>query len=1425
MKVRRKIAAVVLLFVLLTSQQFVSTTTDASQNEYGSQTYINYGLAVLNNQNVVSLAWLNSMTGGVQSVQAYEHVILASLLPLNIRMVLLNIGWQNYSVGAIPYEQWVANWLTASDNYGIENVFFLSQFTQEGIGSRWIMSLIQSDPYTRTAYPNGTLAKYVSYDNPDVASAVDTDLSIMYSYYGTHPSWVGIGTGTVPDPYNFTSSSLPTMGYSNSTLRLFSNSAFLQGSDGNNLNGTPNLIWNEFRNVTDSVSLASGMWGTSRVFNVYSNYTLAMRFLLQSNEPSISIQWYGDASGNAGNLETTIYKYNGSIPNSTSPIYIQVDNSNLFSSNQGWQTPLQYDANFTPGYYWIVFSCQSCNQTNGYDIYVRNQNIAGEEAQAYNKQYYGGSWAGVGSSILWIRGEGGSDLSIYQYENAFLGVSSQTFYASTTFSFNTVFLYLNLQSPGSSIGTLNVIDQTTGKIMASAILNQSSVRGMHGWVPFQLNRVLTAIKGNEYLIDISETGSSHLWSSSLWGLDSNPGFENQTRFLLFQLALLNVGQSNLDYTSISQTSNSISSEHLDAIGFTPSATETLTSVGILMRNQNSKIGYYDEGMLNISIESSASNGTIPSSQVLQTLSVQASRVPENGWLNVSGFNVPVRAGETYWIVLSTGNSSSFSFAVLGNPYLPLELASTDGGTTWSPLAIGGDLAFLATLTNQTLGDPINDVESTSIGTSTLLAESFVAENGTQIAGVYLGPVSQVKSLYAGDYVQVSLRPDNGNGTPSGYVLSEGKYYGNNMSGSAILVPFSSVVRLQAGQRYWIVLQPINGSYSVTTDIYSNFSSSVSAKASAMISEDRGNKWAELNGGAASFSFSLMEAALPLPEYNTSQLFKQLSDYQNFSLNSAVLRGFNAFLQSSRLWTFQNITRAFDNETGRNWTFYSSVQPDVSSSLGGFGNVVNLYGSVSPDNCASLFWYLLNRAPLSTLQFQNVWDSELLQSCNLESLIGQLNYMNYVGNSFGNKMQIQTLVVGDSAQPENLTNYLLNLYNESYLSLSAFQSYVSKNNLTRYNTVVWLSENGSNSAANSAIANYVREGGNLIIVQNQNEWQTLVQDYGLSLGRSNETTKFTLANSTDDITNHTSYYGSVKSELLPNGTSISSSLGLTMVETSYGTGNVLVIEGGPDVSSVYQTSDMTTLVSNAISYIQQGISSPIWFENPNEPKISYSITGSPGAPLLLWLTNSGTSPENVSIHLDPAYFGLGAQFSALDLSGFTTHSFYGSNAVNMNFTVAPESWTPIYLIPRASYSALLYSSGVSTLQLTAPNQDLFRVASSTNQSVILAIPFNATIKEVVLNDQISLPEFNSSQLVLNSRGGWYYQSQTHLLIVSYVSSGIDSIRVLQSIFEPTYNPVKPLLTILVALIGGEAVFVTYLKFVSRRSRAKPELNLE
>ena len=110
---------IAVIITLLTTQQFAMLQLFGDNSAVGNA-YGDYGIATLNSEARVTLSYLNSLTSDNQSVIAYKQVIQDQFIAYNIRQVLLDIGWQNFTVGDMPYQQWVANWLAASDALGVK---------------------------------------------------------------------------------------------------------------------------------------------------------------------------------------------------------------------------------------------------------------------------------------------------------------------------------------------------------------------------------------------------------------------------------------------------------------------------------------------------------------------------------------------------------------------------------------------------------------------------------------------------------------------------------------------------------------------------------------------------------------------------------------------------------------------------------------------------------------------------------------------------------------------------------------------------------------------------------------------------------------------------------------------------------------------------------------------------------------------------------------------------------------------------------------------------------------------------------------------------------------------------------------------------------------------------------------------------------
>ena len=95
MKTVKLVNVAALLLLIILSQQFGMVAVVRGQSSTPSTMYSDHAVAILSGQDAITLTWLDSITGGSQSLQSYENVISTSLVPFNARMVLLDIGWQN----------------------------------------------------------------------------------------------------------------------------------------------------------------------------------------------------------------------------------------------------------------------------------------------------------------------------------------------------------------------------------------------------------------------------------------------------------------------------------------------------------------------------------------------------------------------------------------------------------------------------------------------------------------------------------------------------------------------------------------------------------------------------------------------------------------------------------------------------------------------------------------------------------------------------------------------------------------------------------------------------------------------------------------------------------------------------------------------------------------------------------------------------------------------------------------------------------------------------------------------------------------------------------------------------------------------------------------------------------------------------------
>jgi hypothetical protein len=1390
-----------------------------SYSDLGLTEYRDRAIGSLGVDDKITLRALETLTHNILTIGAFKQVIANYLLAYNIRQVMLDIGWQNYSVGEIPYEKWVDNWLTACDALGVENLFYVGQFTPDGIGSPWVESLISRDPTTRTYYSDGQAAPYISPDDPDVALAIETDLSMLYSYYGNHTSWAGIGTGYSADPYYSTSSTMPLLGYSNLTLANFANSIYFNrdiNNTGFDQGGTPDELWNMFRNVSQAVQLSSGNWMLSSPDQLYgTEYSVLMNFYIPVTVRGLEIQWYGQKVGNPGDLFVEIYSNGVLVANGS-------ETSTSISNSTEWQNPIRFTGTFVEGNYQVAFSGSSENPANYYEIFMRDYGVLNARA-LYVLPPGQGSMGG--STILWVKDLNGSTISLYPYQQALVNPpSTQTFIATNTFSFNTVFLFVSDREFDPVNGTLEVMDLSDNQTIAQAVLSQSLTHGLQDWVPFILNQSVTAVKGHKYMLEVTEPYSGYSWRVILRGLTVDPaqaGFQNQSQYLLFRLASMNIASSHLDF--LGETSNggsAVTAGRLDAVRFSPSWDETIQSVSIQMKNLNPTGDYYSpNSSMTVGIWSSDPNGSAPQAPILQNITVDGSSIPQNGMLSVSGFNQQLQKGKFYWIVFSTDSYETFPFGRLTSPYRYLVQVSTNGGQTWSNAADGPtEFSFKVSLSNETLGNLINGYTSVTLNETSVFAQPFSVFEATQAIGAYF-PFFLTRQLQANNHLIVSINLDNGEGAPSLETLASGVYYGSNVTyaGSPDFIQFSSVARLQPGQKYWLVIRAEGGIYFVAPAVYSMRPSDVPSGFTDLVSNDNGMSWNTLSNETTYLPYEVMSSVYSLPSYSSSQLYDDLIEYHDFSTNTGLLHGWNAYIQASELNNYQSIISWFENFTGKAWTFETQASQNLLNQLDD-PDVISLSSLPPITNCSSLMDYFLTSIPKDNLQYYPINNETLLKECGssgTRNFSQQLNYM-HNSQSLGKTSNLSLLVVGDNPYDENLANELGNIFNVTFAYPDS--DHIAFSSLHNYKTILWLSNLSSSSLGiQPVLQSYVESGGELVGTEQASSWiQSMI---GINPNLSTQFVRSdtsTLADLYNTMTAHTSYYGKlVIQSISANFSSANSSqIGLSVFE--YGSGRVVIINSTNALLNIPQLSDDFLVLANTISSSDSLRSSPVWYEGnaANYSSLVYSLSGGAGSPILFWVSNPSYEPVAVNFDINGSSYSIPNNWGVLDLSTLTWTEGVGST-ITVNSTVAPRSWEEIYIVHTTS-NLIEYTNGNVGSQSVYPNQALYSIQAVQNQSIIVAISYGGDVGKVLQNDNLSLSKAATIQQLQSESDGWYYDAVTQMLYVKYLASGNDAIEVFQpQSIAPANSGFRLLIVLSGIIISLDVTLFTYLWFRKQR----------
>lgn len=1359
-----------------------SESSISTSQQHADTPYLDHAFAALSPTDRVTLGYLLAESGGNLSIPTLEKVIQTALLPLNVREVLLDIGWENFSAGNPPYQRWVDDWLTACDLMGIRNVLYVGQLTSAGFNSQWVNSLVAKDPAAATYYFNGTRAAFVSPDSPGVARYLERDLGILYSYYGSHVSWVGLGTGSAQNgPYYSEGGSLPPIGYSNVSISNFANSRYFTA----NVNSTgylPNGELDALRSerVQQGIVLSSGLWMTSTSYEVFgsgsnSNF-VEMRFEVPSSISTLQILWYGCEVGTPGNLQVAVFGDKGGRLNADREMATSNASATFFTSTPGWQEGVQVSGNFTAGWYWVKFTSPSSSNTNHYSFYMKDYVVNNATAKA--AQPVVGPGIQSGSTILWLKDPRGSTVAIYPYQEAYVGAPTQFFSVIHSFSFNTVFLFLSDRPYDAANATVTVTDVTDdNKVLATGLLSQALDQGLENWVPIALNNTVTTSDNHEYMLSIQDP--SHTWVPIMRYVVTDPsqaGFQDQSRTLLFELGNLVWTQGFKGLGRLTSNGNdAVKTGKMDAVRFSPGSNETLQSLQVLMHTTLAATSAnYTSGSISVAVWRSNANGTAPKGPPLQELTVQGTDIPRDGFFNVSGFNLPLVSGREYWIVFTANSTEGFTFARLTSPFEFLVQVSSDGGNSWSDPSEGPtEFAFTLTFSNGTIGTYVGNQTQTVLTPGSILAQPFVASSGDVVDGVYIGPLSPGPPLI------ISIVPTNADGKPAVSPLASGFFNAGNITlgYGPEFVQFSSVAKLNQGDQYWITIQPTRENYEFTTLQYLASYPDLPIRTSAAVSKDGGLTWKNVTNNTDTIAtipeYLIATGATPTPRYDFQEIVHDLATYHTFPVSTGPLRGWKAYTQASELEMFSNVAEWMSNFTGKVTKFYANVNANILIQL-------NLKG-ISPSallnsnsTCNEFLSEVKQSVALSTNQFAYV-SLSALQNCGSHGVLAlgrQLNFSPYLGKNFGLGTANDVLVVGDQSV-SNISSYLSNAFNTTYVDFTIDPT-LGPGQLSSFKAILWLAPNAETipSATSNLLSEYVQEGGVLISSDASFASQGSLRD--LTSAPYSPSGDMGGPTFLKGALEHTNFANDTYQVVASNTTLFARSANLTISATALGAGKLVSV--GFENSTFIRTDDQLVVVSNLLS-LAAHTSPPFWY-HPSGSEISsgneYSVQGT-GGHLLVWAYNPSGSGSVFSLHLNGSYYGVSPLWKTVELPGFNVTSGYGSD-VRIQTTIPSRGLAELLIVP-ASEPLISYSTGSARSQYAYPNQGLYTIAAGYNQSVVTMISTGDSANQVLLNEFSSIPKTGSMAQFINGSAAWYFSAGSDSLFVKFQSTGLDSIRFL------------------------------------------------
>ncbi len=204
-----------------------------------------------------------------------------------------------------------------------------------------------------------------------------------------------------------------------------------------------------------------------------------------------------------------------------------------------------------------------------------------------------------------------------------------------------------------------------------------------------------------------------------------------------------------------------------------------------------------------------------------------------------------------------------------------------------------------------------------------------------------------------------------------------------------------------------------------------------------------------------------------------------------------------------------------------------------------------------------------------------------------------------------------------------------------------------------------------------------------------------------------------------------------------------------------------------------------------------------------PMLQYSIDGSPGKPVLIWLANNDSVTSPFDIHLNASFYGISTSgWSMVDAWNMSVMGSGAGSDIHISTNVPPKTWMPIYIVNTTSNLGILYSTATIDSATVSGSSSMLSFSGPLNSSEWVLLKPAGNVASVVSSKSGALQTYSNLQtanaakmgyycLSINTtktaagkcdssanydQEGWFYDQKNNLLYVHFQSGGSTQITV-------------------------------------------------